>query len=79
LTEFEVYPYESKSSEVLESEFTNNTMDSGGSLVTVVNSNFNIENTKIIGNRLFNKHGGIHLVYSHLEIFNNTFDMAQPG
>jgi hypothetical protein len=48
----------------------------GGSTIKVVNSHLRLDDIRVESNAMFNKHGGIHLVFSTLDISDSKFDMA---
>lgn len=50
----------------------------GGTLIKVVNSNLLLERVDVFSSEMFNKHGGIHLAFSHLDMHDCRFDMGQP-
>ena len=50
----------------------------GGSTIKVVNSHLSLDKIRVESNRMFNKHGGIHLVFSTLDLTDSHFDMNLP-
>ena len=50
----------------------------GGSTIKVVNAHLRLEDLKVESNAMYNKHGGIHLVFSTLDVRDSTFDMQLP-
>jgi hypothetical protein len=67
----------SYSSVIQDSVIQFNRMKLGGSLIKVVDSNLKMQRVQIYDNQVYQNHGGITLVFAHLDLQNCIFNMAQ--